>query len=89
MMDPMTRPKARHTTRPTDTEVEDSFRNRYAILFPHLADHQIRLVLAADANSLTEQGRDGAAIAARAAGIDPESVATGIAELEAHNTPTN
>ena len=73
MMDPMTRPKARHTTRPTDTEVEDSFRNRYAILFPHLVDHQIRLVLAADANSLTEQGRDGA----------------GIAELEAHNTPTN
>lgn len=85
MMDPMTRPK----TRPTDAEVEESFRNRYAILFPHLADHQIRLVLAADANSMTEQGRDGAGIAARAADIDPEIVATGIAELEAHNTPTN
>jgi len=84
-MDPMTR---RPRTRPSDAEVEDSFRGRYAILFPHLAEHQIRLVLGADANSMTEQGRDGTGIVARAAGIDPEIVTTGIAELDALNTPT-
>lgn len=79
MMDPMSRPDGL----PTDAEVEESFRNRYAMLFPHLADDQIRLVLGADANSLTDQGRDGTSIVARAAGIDPKIVTTGIAELAA------
>lgn len=74
-MDPM--------TRPSDTEVEESFRTRYAVLFPHLTDNQIRLVLAADANSMTEQDRDGVQIVARAAGIGPKIVTTGIAELRA------
>lgn len=70
-------------SRPSDAQVEDSFRDRYTTLLPHLADNQIRLILGADANSLSEQGRDGAGIVARAANVDLEIVITGIAELEA------
>lgn len=69
---------------------ETSFRERYHKLLPLLDQPQARLVLAADANALIEHDfPDGIDIIARAAGVDPDTVRQGTAELDALNTPTN
>jgi len=68
---------------------ETSFRERYHKLLPLLGQPQTRLVLAADANDLIAHDfPDGIDIVARAAGLDPDTVRNGIAELAALNTPT-
>lgn len=69
---------------------ETSFREKYARLLPLLDEPQARLVLGADANALLEHDLpDGIDIIARAAGVAPATVKTGVAELAALNTPTN
>ena len=68
---------------------ETSFRERYDKLLPLLGQPQTRLVLGADANDLIEHGfPDGIDIVARAAGVDPDTVRQGRAELDTLNTPT-
>lgn len=68
---------------------ETSFRERYHKLLPLLGQPQARLVLAADAGDLIARGfPDGIDIVARAAGVDPDTVHQGRAELAALNTPT-
>lgn len=68
---------------------ETSFRGRYHKLLPLLGQSQTRLVLAADANDLIGHGfTDGIDIIARAAGVTPDTVHQGRAELDNLNTPT-
>ena len=68
---------------------ETSFHERYQELLPLLGQPQTRLVLAADANDLIAHGfPNGIDIVARAAGVDPNTVDQGRAELDALNAPT-
>jgi hypothetical protein len=77
------------TMRKPFEDPETSFRERYDKLLPLLSQPQTRLVLGADANDLIEHGfPDGIDIVARAAGVDPDTVRQGRAELDALNTPT-
>ena len=68
---------------------EDRLRDKYALLLGRLDPHQASLVLGADANALTAAGEEGISLVARAAGIAPDIVAAGAAELDRLNTPTN
>ena len=75
-----------NTMHPDD---EDRLRDKYTLLLDRLDPHQASLVLGADANAFTAAGKDGINLVARAAGIDPDIVAAGAAELDRLNTPTN
>lgn len=67
---------------------EDRLRDKYALLLHRLDPHQASLVLGADANAYTAAGEDGINLVARTAGIDPDIVTAGAAELDRLNTPT-
>jgi len=65
--------------------VEEAVARKTASLWPHLDERQRRLVLGAEAREL---GRGGVALAARAAGVSPDTVAKGLRELESGAAPT-
>jgi len=67
---------------------EDRLRDKYTLLLHRLDPHQASLVLGADANAFTAAGEDGITLVARAAGVRPDIVTAGAAELDRLNTPT-
>ncbi len=67
------------------SEVPESFIAEFRVIEPHLDERQRRLVLAARAVSL---GQDGARRVAQAVGVHPRTVTKGIAELHGGNGHT-
>lgn len=65
-------------------DVESALSAKFAVLLPHLDEHQRRLVLGAEARVL---GHGGIKVVARAAGVSAVTVSKGAAELEAGGEP--
>src|SRR5436190_18127804 len=57
---------------------------KFGVIFPHLDERQLRLLLEAEARAL---GHGGIRLVARAAGVREATVALGVDELEAGGVP--
>ncbi len=65
-------------------ELAELLTAKFSALLPHLDERQQRLCLGAEARSL---GHGGIAVVAAAAGVSRQTVAAGVAELEAGADP--